>query len=246
MKKLWIVWIIIIMSATSVWAETITLVTGEFPPYTSEALEDRGFSTEIISAVFQEMGKEVEYTFYPWRRCEELVQKGKAWATFPYTHTEEREKVYLFSDNISDSITHFFYYKENKAYTYNTLEDLKDYKVGGLQGYFYEPWFEEAGLEVTYTYDHMSIIRQLINGRIELAPLNVVVGWHTIKTQFPDEAQNFDYLEKPLLVGKTHVIASKQYPGSAELLEEFNAALQRIKENGTHAAILEKYGIKVQ
>ncbi len=65
---------IMLLGATPVWAEKITLVTGEFPPYTSKTLEHRGFSTEIVSAVFQEMGKEVEYKFYPWRRCEDLVQ----------------------------------------------------------------------------------------------------------------------------------------------------------------------------
>ncbi len=246
MKKLFVVFIIILLGATSVWAEKVTLVTGEFPPYTSEVLENRGFSTEIVSAVFQEMGKEVEYKFYPWRRCEELVQKGKVWATFPYAYTEERNEKYLYSDKISDTITHFFYYKENKGYKYETLEDLKDYKLGGLIGYFYEPLFKEAGLQVKYTYDEASLIRQLMNGRVELAPLNVLVGWHTIKTNFPDEAHNFDYLEKPLLVGTSHVIASKQYPDSEKLLEEFNAALKRIKENGMHGAILEKYGIKVK
>ncbi len=100
MKKLWIVWIIIIMSATSVWAETITLVTGEFPPFTSEALEHRGFSAEIVSAVFQEMGKEVEYKFYPWRRCEELVQNRESVGHVSiHVYGRKRGNISLFRQN---------------------------------------------------------------------------------------------------------------------------------------------------
>jgi polar amino acid transport system substrate-binding protein len=35
-------------------------------------------------------------------------------------------------------------------YEYETLEDLRPYKLGGVIGYFYEDLFNKAGLEVDY------------------------------------------------------------------------------------------------
>lgn len=234
---------LLIFAAPEIRAEPIPLVTGEWPPYTSEKLDKKGFATEILVEVFQEMGKEVEITFYPWRRCEEMVKKGKVWATFPYAYTEERHRDYLMSDKMADTNSNFFYYKENKGYQYETLEELKAYKIGGLIGYFYEEPFKEAGLDVNYTYDEVSLIRLLINGKADLAPMNTYVGWYMINTHFPEKAQDFDFIEPALMVGTSHVMASKDYPGAAQLLEEFNAALQRIKDRGVYEDILRKNGL---
>jgi hypothetical protein len=42
----------------------------------------------------------------------------------------------------------------------------------------------------------------------------------------------------------TRLLVSREYPNSKELLRQFNAALQRIKNNGMYAQILARYGIK--
>jgi polar amino acid transport system substrate-binding protein len=40
--------------------------------------------------------------------------------------------------------------KTRRLYEYETLEDLRPYKLGGVIGYFYEDLFNKAGLEVDY------------------------------------------------------------------------------------------------
>ena len=224
-------------------AETMTIVTGEWAPYTSEQLEHYGAITEIVSLALQEMGQEFEYKFYPWRRGFELVKKGKVWATFPYFYTEERAKHVFYSDPLFSGQTKFFYYKKTKDYTFDTLEDLKDYNVGLIIGYFYEEDFKKAGLQINYSVDELSSFKKLVSGKTELSPIDELVGWQLIHTHFPEEAQNFGVLEKAFYVGDSHLVASKKYSGSKELLEQFNAALQTLKDNGTYAAILNKYGI---
>ncbi len=233
----------IVFGSANAYAEKITLVTGEWPPYTSEHLENYGAITEIISIAFQEIGQEIEYKFYPWRRGFDLVKKGKAWAIFPYFYTEERTKHVFYSDTLFSGRTKFFYYKKKKDYTFDTLDDLKNYKVGGIIGYFYEKDFKKAGLQINYSVDEFSSFKKLMSGRTELSPLDEVVGWQLITIHFPEERHNFGVLDKPLHVGGLHLLASKKYSGSKELLEQFDAALRKLKNNGTYDTILSKYGI---
>lgn len=241
-KVLGFVWMFFLISA-SAGADTLPLVTGEWTPYTSEKLEGYGFITEIVSEVFKEMGVEVEYKFYPWRRCYHLVKTGKVWGAFPYSYTEERAKEVLFSDSVGESKTVFFHYQKKKDYPYETLEDLKPFKLGGIVGYFYEADFKKAGLQVDYAPDELSAIRKLAAGRMELLPLNELVGWYHIRKTFPDRQGDFRTLEKPYSVDELKVIISKQYPDAPALLKQFNTHLKNVKTGDSYKAILKKYGL---
>lgn len=244
MKKFCTLLVIFVLSSTHVWAEKVQLATGEWPPYTSKNLEGYGFITEIISEVFIEMGREPEYEFHQWKRCYSLVKRGKVWAGFPYSYTEERAKEVLFSDTVGESTTKFFYYKKEKDYPYQTLEDLQSYKIAGVKGYFYEEDFARAGLNVSYTSDEISALKRLVAGRVELMPLNELVGWAFIKEHFPDEADNFGTLQKAYNVSELQLIVSKDYPNSTELLNLFNEALKKVKTSERYTTILMKYGLK--
>lgn len=236
------VWMILLISAHAR-ADNITLVTGEWTPYTSQNLEGNGFITEIISEVFKEMGGRAEYKFYPWRRCYHLVKKGRVWGGFPYSYTEDRAKEVMFSDDVGESKTVFFYYKKKKEYAYETLDSLKPFKIGGIVGYFYEEAFKKAGLQVDYAPDELSAISKLAAGRMELLPLNELVGWYFIRKSFSDKMGDFGKLEKAYSTDQLKVIVSKEYPGSSELLEQFNKTLKIVKSGDRYEAILKKYGI---
>ncbi len=245
MKKLFIVFVCcIVFNSPSAGAETLKLATGEWAPYTSEEMEGHGFITEIITQVFQEMGMEADYQFAPWQRCYSLVLRGKVWAAFPYSYTEERAKEVFFSDTIGESTTKFFYYKTDHGAQYETLEDLKPYKIGGVKGYFYEEEFEEAGLDVSYTSNETSSLKKLRAGRIDFMPLNELVGRALVKEEFPGIAHEFGALPPPHSVAELKLIVSKEYPNSKALLEQFNDALKKVKTTDAYRKILTKYGVE--
>ena len=220
------------------------MTTGEWAPYTSETLEGYGFFTEIVTAIFDEMGRTPQYEFYPWQRAEQAVQDGEAWAAFPYSYSEERALTFAFSDAVANSTTVFFYYKPHmEAVKWEELADLKPYTIGGVLGYFYEGTFKEAGLTTDYTSSEELAIKKLQAGRVDLLPMTPLVAWPQIKTLFPDEVENFGTLEKPLAETTLCLMIQKDNQESVLLLEQFNAALQAIKEKGVYQEILTKYGI---
>ena len=217
-------------------AQQLPLATGEWVPITSAAMDGYGEFTRSVTTVLKEMGIEPKYHFYPWRRCFDAVVKGRAWAAFPYSYTQEREKKVWYSDPLSCSKTVFFYYDGGKApkrFIFSNLEDLKPYRVGGVTGYFYEEAFKDAGLNVDYVNKEINAIEKLKMGRIDLMPVNERVGWNLIKTHFPNEADKFKTIAKPLDMNALHLIVSKEYPEAKKLLERFNQALKNCMKKGS-------------
>ncbi len=224
--------------------QTLTVATGEWAPYVSSEMENKGFITQILTRVFEVMNAKAEYVFYPWRRCYDSVATGKVWAAFPYSYTEERAKKVYYSDKLSYSITRFFVYKNQKIKKYNTPEDLHQYRVGGVLGYFYESAFNRLNIDVDYVSSEGAALEKLVMGRTQLLPLNELVGWYLIGEKFPDKRNDFRVLEKPYSTDDLHLIVSRNYPGSEKLLEQFNQALRYVKDVYIYNSILERYKMK--
>jgi polar amino acid transport system substrate-binding protein len=226
---------LILLSAPISGAQTISIATGEWKPFTSPGMQNYGKFTKRVTTVLKAMGIEPHYLFYPWGRCYDAVAKGRVWAAFPYSYTKKRAEKVWFSDKLSCSKTVFFYYDRGKSavkYRYNSLKDIKAYKIGGVIGYFYEDSFKRAGLKVDYVNKEINAIEQLKIGRIDLLPINNLVGWDLIKTHFPEDAHNFKTLPKPLSINPLCLIVSKHYPGSKKLLQRFNRALRKCLVEG--------------
>lgn len=223
----------------------VILVTGEWFPYTSETAENMGAFTELVSAAFEEMGQQHRYIFYPWKRAESETKDGRAFATFPYIVTTEREADFDFSDPVMISTGKFFYMPERHESTiaYDELEDLQAYRVGGTLGYWYETPFQQAGLRADYASSDEQNIQKLYLDRIDLAASEELVGWAIIRELYPQETHRFATVAKPLNEDPLRLMVSRQYPGAAELLQRFNMALEAIYAKGIAQEILEKYGL---
>ena len=222
----------------------LIIVTGELPPYVS-GQPGESFLTDLFPAIAKEMGVTFEFKFFPWKRCELYVADLKAWAAIPYVPTPEREQQFDFSEPLYSKKTKFFYYSpdgKQKNIAYEKLTELKNYRIGGIRGYFYESMFLEAGLQVKYVTEEEQNFKKLQAGRVDLIPALDTLGWHMISKLFPPEEQkNFFTLEKPLHVGANYLMTSKHYPDGQKLLAQFNAALKKVQENGIYQHIAAKH-----
>lgn len=225
---------------------TIKMATGEYEPYTSSEMSGGGFFTEIVTAACEEVNVKVEYDFYPWKRCEKLLETGGVFAIFPYVKTEEREKNFLFTDVVTHSTGKFFYLKSKfpSGIKYTDLKDLKKYTIGGTLGYWYEDLFKKNNLNVEYVSEDLLNIKKLEQGRIDLIVADELMGWRLIQSTFKNKQNEFATLEKPLNQSDFFMMVSKKYPNSNSILKKINDGLAIIKKNGVYKKILKKYGIK--
>jgi polar amino acid transport system substrate-binding protein len=225
--------------------EELPLATGEWPPYTSKELNGYGFISQIITETVQEMGMVPKYTFYPWKRVEKMTQAGMYFGAFPYAVTKERLESFDFSDLIFENKTILFYNKTNlkQKPEWKTLTDLKPFLIGGVNGYSYIPDFKTAGLKAEYVTVDEQNIKKLYHKRIDLAVIDLLVGWEIIQKLYPQEISKFGTVEKAIKSGNSHVMISNKYPNNQFLKKQFNFALETIKHKGIYYRIHQKYGI---
>lgn len=225
--------------------QEVKIATGEYAPYTSQAMTGKGFFSEIVTASFEAVGITPQYEFYPWARCEYLLENDRVFAIMPYTVTEERKQKYSFSDEVAASTGRFFYLKSRfpQGLSYQEWSDLKDINLGGTRGYWYEETFKKAGLDVDYVSSDIVNLRKLKAGRIDAFVMNELQGRAMIKEEFPGQQEAFGVVEKPADQSWLRLMIAPGYPNAAEITQEFNRGLEIIKKNGTYADILEKYGL---
>ncbi len=222
-------------------AEPVRIATGEWAPYTSSQMENFGVAAEIVSRVFQRLDMEVEFVFYPWARCYQAVKKGTVWGGFPYAHTDERAEEVLFSDNmIYATLTLFYFGKDDGDFQFKTLTDLKQYRIGGVKGYYEESFLNKAGITMDYAPGLRNGFEKLMLGRTDLFASNELAGWFLLNRVFPDRVHRFKTLRKPLDRHGLKMIVSKRYPGAEPLLRRFNAALAAVKNEMFYRMILKK------
>ncbi len=226
----------------------VVMTTGEWEPFTSDAMEGKGFFCELVTAAFNEAGYEAEYEFHAWERAELMAEDGDVFAAIPYSYTESRAEIFLFSDEVAIAGSKFFYKTggnvDGAGIDYKSLDDVQDFKIGGIQGYFYQEAFDaHGGLDVEWVANEESAVRMLQEGRVDLVLSNEIMMWALIGNLYPDNIGEFETIENYYSKDELYVMASKTYPDSEQLLADFNAGLNQIRADGTYDRILEKYGL---
>ncbi|MDX2512898.1 MAG: hypothetical protein QNK25_12690, partial [Desulfobacterales bacterium] len=139
-----------------------------------------------------------------------------------------------------ETTTVFFYNnrKHKNPIVFKKLGELKPYSIVGVLGYFYEETFKKELLDVNYVPTEKKALELIHYKRYDLLPLSNFVGWNLIKTIYPSESHTFSTCKTPLSQDTLHLMVSKQYPDSQNLIDIFNAALIRIKRKGIYQKII--------
>jgi polar amino acid transport system substrate-binding protein len=236
-------------------AQTITFLTGEWPPYTSEKIYGGGLITEIVNATITEMQIDAIIKFVPWERGEKMLKNGEAFGSFPYAITPERQQDFLYSDRLLVNPSGKFFYKVKNFPTplsVNSLSDFKSYKFSLLAGEASEELFNAAGVKVESVISDELNIQRLYKERVDFTQMDPVLGWYLIEKLYPGETHLFGTLDITFqeLIGDTansdwdsYLMVSPNYPNSEALLEQFNLALEQIIAKGIYDEILVKYSL---
>ncbi|MEO1193502.1 MAG: transporter substrate-binding domain-containing protein [Pseudomonadota bacterium] len=213
----------------------------EYPPYYSEALEDGGFMTEIITKAFSREGYDLTVRFLPWKRALESTKRGEYDGLFTVWYRPEREEWFLFSEPLPANELGFFRQKD-EAVSYEKLEDLKGKTIGVVRGYASPAGFEEAGLKTAQAKDDEQNLAKLLRGRVDLALIDRVVGTHIINTLLPEAKEELVWVEPPVAVDIQYLVISKEAEDHTDIMADFNKGLSAIEADGTLTAIMAKHG----
>ena len=168
-----------------------------------------------------------------------------------YSYRQSREEILYYSKEPIFSSEYGFLVRADSDIDIKKLEDVKPYQIGHLAG-------------LTYTVDYMDIIDEKIKlnqvsighslesmflqllaptPRFEImADSKSTFNWFAHKKGVSDKVKVLDYTLKNKDYFITISKRSKNIENPLKLLNETDACIQKLKQDGSYKAILTKYG----
>ncbi|CCH48960.1 substrate-binding periplasmic protein [Pseudodesulfovibrio piezophilus] len=229
----------LLCGAPSAWAgETITLTTGEWPPYFSKEFLHGGFVTRVVTESFALANMEARYEYLPWKRGFEAARLGQYAGAMGWIKTPDRERDFLFSDPIL-TYKAVFFHRMGKQFHWEGLGDVGHMTVGVTLGYTYanmlKATLEARGGSLATAPTDLINFQKLAAGRIDVFPCALAVGNYLLKTRFPPETRATIHSHpRPLHEGKLYLLISKKYPDGKAIIARFNTGLRRLRASGLY------------
>jgi polar amino acid transport system substrate-binding protein len=226
-------------------AESVKLVTGNgYQPFADQSLPSGGLTTDLVRTAYERAGYEVSIQFLPWKRGAAMVRDGNADATFPYVKTDEREKVYTFSEPIFAIPISPAVSPEN-AGTINAFEDMKGKKTCRPVGWASaSPELNEAEKAGEITVQRPSAIESCFR-LLEAGRVDFLVGEEPRLQADAEKAlgsRDSIHIED-FTLGETrlHLIFAKTSKETSDRVEAANKALRDLKASDVFQEIVDRH-----
>jgi len=219
--------------------QPVLLSSGDWHPLISPKLDRYGVISEVVMESFDLVGYTSAVRFWPWPRTLVNLDAGNVHASYAWRKTEDRQARYYFSDSVYDT-GNVFFYRKGFSFDWQTVEDLKGYRIGGVHGYAYSQEIIEAEKQGVIKLDRVVEEKQLVfmwlAGHIDAFPSSSVVGWELFKQYAPDHLDQVTTHPKAVSKNPIFLIVRKTPEGKA-LLDKFNEGLRRLKSSGRYDEI---------
>lgn len=212
----------------------------EWPPYTTNTLEDGGVSNQIVTTAFNRVGYSVDFVIQPWKRAQKMVSKGALDGMGIAWYTEKRAETMVYSEPyLLNEIVLIKHTNDLGKYSSNSAYNGKHFGV--LRGYGYLNLVESTTTKVTVLDNLEQSLRMLSRNRIDLT-LEERLNFQTRLALLPETVQNsISFLPNPLEIKPLHITISKELANHNEIIAEFNRGLGLIRQEGKYQAIIDGY-----
>ncbi len=212
--------------------KVLNFVTLDWQPYVGENLKNEGFTTKILREALKLEGYEIKTHYMPWARALKEAESGKFDAIYPAYFSEERSKAYNTSKSFCAGPLVFFQ-RDGLDLTYESFEDLKQYKIGVVRGYINTRVFDEATyLNKKVSNSDLQNMLKLAKGRVDLVVIDQFLGLHLINESDDPAMKQLTFIKKPLENKTLHLLVSKNIQNSEKLLDAFHKGLDELERKG--------------
>ena len=222
-------------------ARDISMLTVEWAPHYGSELPEKGLTTAIVKAAFKAVGHTSDVDFIPWARALKEVEEGKSDVVMGAYHNKEREEIYHFSDPIYFLELGLIARPGLGVSKYESLRDLTPYKIGISRGFANSEEFDSATYldKQVATFPNLNI-RKLFRGRIDMAVMNFDLFRHEAKKE-GFCISDVEFMEPPLETHGLYLMASRNIPDGAQIMQDFNRGLDAIRKNGEFDRIVGRF-----
>lgn len=175
----------VLAMANPLLAETVTLTTSEWAPYSSEKAFGGGSTSLIVKKAFESQNVKFKAEFLSWDQVDAKAQSSadiQGW--YPAYFSKARSGICTFSDIIGTSLVGFAHLT-GSGFTWKTLDDIKSYNVGVVSGYVNEREFDRkvasGDLRVSTFGSDTENLKGLLSKSVDLAVIDRRVMVHILR-----------------------------------------------------------------
>jgi len=194
----------------------------------------KGIVVDIVHALAVKMGRTIEIKVMNWAEAQKIVEQGGADALIQINTTEERKKIYDFSDPLLDSKFSIFTLTDTAGIS--GVADLRGLRVGvEAKGYPSVVLQSDSLIELMNAPCILDAFHMLKDGSIDAVVADEWVGEYILAKNGIDGVLVAD---DPIATLQSSIAVQK---GDTELLAAINKGLTEIKEDGTYQQILDNW-----
>jgi polar amino acid transport system substrate-binding protein len=244
-RKLWLTsatCLLLVLAGPNFAAERLRLTNGEWPPFTSEKFPSGGPLSRIVAAAFAMENISVEYGYFPWKRAYEYAKSGKWDGSVAWAPTPDHARDFYLSDPVIVIHKALFHLKST-PFDWKTIDDLRNWRVGGTAGYSYGAEWDEAVKSGRLKVEEVSLdeqnIKKLLLKRIDVVAMEIDVANYLLKSRLSaEEAALIVYHPRLVMQTPICVAFSRQALKSPVWVARFNRGLQRLRESRGYEQVL--------
>ncbi|MCL1091777.1 transporter substrate-binding domain-containing protein [Shewanella profunda] len=219
---------------TNVKADTLTLTSLFWPPYSGQQLVEQGVSIAVARAAFNAMGHQLEVDFYPWSRAVKLASmpNDKYLGYLPEYYYETDK--FVFSKPIGTSPLGLVEQKLHPI-SWRYIEDLNRYTLGVVNDYVNTESFDAmvlAGvqpIEAVTSDEHN--IKKVVAGRIDAAVIDVNALDYLLKQKDLQPLTDKLQINRQLIANKQLYVAFRNTEEGRRWRDIFDQGLDKIDVN---------------
>lgn len=220
--------------------DSVILKANESLPYWSKTLPHNGLGGELVEAISRAGGVESVIEFTPLKRLIEDTTDNNLGN--PVFYMDNQDFGAIIPIAITQVGLYFYNPYHDKTVTFNSLRDLKGFRVGALSGTVTDrAIFDDAGIIFETSYSQESLFKKLQHGRLDFVLELDLVGSQAITRIFPGERKNFEMIALPKSVSPIAIMLDKNYPNVENIAYRYRQGLAQIIKDGTYMNIINLY-----
>jgi polar amino acid transport system substrate-binding protein len=201
-----------------------------------------GYAVDAATEALTRAGFQPVVKLEPWARAIEDTRAGKGIITH-FSKTPERERSFEFSEPlVFDRIV--VVVRRGREFPFASVKDLIGKRIGVLRGVAYGGEWAANLKNLTLEEDTDAVARmgKLVRGRLDAAIISSGASGLDIALRQADlDRSQFTILPVPIIEDPNY-LAMLKTPDSARTMAAINAAIDRMRADGTIGRIMAKYG----
>lgn len=240
--KVWLVGSLVMALAACGWAQTLTVVTEEYPPYNfldGNTHKISGMATEIVEEILKRTETSYKLGIYPWARAYQMAQDAPNVLIYAIGRNEHRETLFKWVDVIAPYDVYLYRLKSRPEVKVQSVEDIRHYRIGAVRDDVRAQYLERAQVPLDLAVEDSSNAKKLASRRIDMFPIDELAMVALYKREGLDPASVVKVFKLDALSAGLYMAFSKQT--SDDLVRKCKLALAEIKRDGTFERIRVKY-----